>query len=71
MTDFFTFANTEASRALRANLVDNFHRLAIDFRVFEEDWETEAGPVHVLRLEKLGKRPGEGQIAKAMKASKR
>lgn len=70
MNDTFTFPSTPAGHALRLNLVKSFLHHDMAFRVFEENWEADGLTFTVLRLEKLGKRPGEGQIAQAMKARK-
>lgn len=70
MNDTFTFPSTPAGAELRLNLMNTFLHHGMAFRVFEENWEAAGLTFRVLRLEKLGKRPGEGQIAQAMKARK-
>ena len=70
MNDTFTFANTPEGARQRTDLATVYIANGITTREFEEDWTDGDMTTRVLRLEVTGKRKGEGQIARDMKARK-
>lgn len=70
MRDRYTFANTNRGRELRAQVAESFASEGIPTEASEEVLTFSTGECTLLLLTVTGKRPGAGQIAKAMKERK-
>jgi hypothetical protein len=69
--DTYTFSNSDAGRALRTDLHASLVSQGRTVREFSETLDVGGDIVTLLKLEVSGKRPGEGLIARDMKARKK